>query len=200
MATPATRAKVRLTNEAFDRLVAEGVLREGSRTYLWDGEIIEPIPEEMPHANAIHHLWRLLDRRLPEDDWMLTQGRPIVLAEGFQPQPDLSVHRGPRSNYRRHKPTPVDVALLVEVSDTTYPNDAGPVLHKFAQEGIPQYWIVNIRARSVEVYKEPDRARGTYLSRATYGMGETVPLVLGEAAEFAGVPVEEILRDSLEEG
>ena len=34
----------------FDGL---GVLEEGSNTYLWEGQIVEPMPEYQPHWNAV---------------------------------------------------------------------------------------------------------------------------------------------------
>ena len=39
----------RWTTAEFDHLIRSGVLREGSRAFLWDGEIIEPMSENPPH-------------------------------------------------------------------------------------------------------------------------------------------------------
>ena len=129
-------------------------------------------------------------------------GHPVVLAEGYEPQPDLAVLRGPRSDYRKRKPTPADVALLAEVADSTYPENVGKFLRRYAAGRHPLYWIVNLNARRVEVYTNPIAARESYASRKDYGLGERVPLVLtaGDVAtEFEGIEVEEILRDSLED-
>ena len=45
----------RLSTAEFDRLVAEGSIC-GGRAYLWDGEMIEPMPENRSHANAVENL------------------------------------------------------------------------------------------------------------------------------------------------
>jgi Uma2 family endonuclease len=180
----------------------EGKIEEGSRTFLWDGEVIEPMPENLPHINAVDHLRRLIEARLPVADWTVYPGHPVALSDGYEPQPDISVHRGPRSNYRINKPTPPDVALLVEVADTTYSENVGKFLRRYALEGIPQYWIVNLQARRVEVYTGPIPEQEAYGSRKDYALGESVPLVLtrdGVEAVFEGIDVDDILRDSLED-
>lgn len=51
---------------------------------------------------------------------------------------------------------PADVALLIEVSDATYPYDRNKKYTQYATAGIPVYWIVNLNRRQVEVYSQPD--------------------------------------------
>lgn len=83
----ATRAGVRKwwSIAEFDRLLAGGFLREGGRTFLWDGEIIEAMSENPPHVNAVANLVDLLRGRFPSARWTVSQGAPIVLAEGYKP-------------------------------------------------------------------------------------------------------------------
>jgi Uma2 family endonuclease len=194
----------RWTTAEFDRLLAEGFLVEGSSTYLWDGEIIEPMPQNPPHVNAVANLQRRLIARFPEEEWTINQDAPLELAEGYKPQPDIMVLKGPRSAYRRRTPTPADVALLIEVADSTYTPDARVFLRKYAESRIPQYWIVNIPEQKVEVYSDPSATEdGTpcYLVRNDFGLKESVPLKLtrdGVSAEFGPIPVLDILRDSVE--
>ena len=195
--------KKRWTIAEFDRLVIDGYLREGSRTYLWDSEIIEPMPENPPHVNATMNLLGLLTARLPVADWTINLDKPLVLREGYKPQPDLTVLNGPRSKYRSTTPTATDVALLVEVSDTTYADDSGDFLRQYAAAGIPQYWVVNITGRRVEVYafaSLKDDGSSIYTVRQDYGLEESVPLNItlrGESLRFEEVRVIEIPRDSI---
>jgi len=192
----------RLSTAEFDRLVAEGSIREGSRAYLWDGEIIEPMPEDPPHINAVENLRDLLFAQLPRPLWTINQGHPVELSDGYKPQPDLTVLRGPRAAYRSQTPRAADVALLVEVSATSYLDDSGEFLRRYAQEGIVQYWIVNIPARRVEIYRAPDPAGASYLACQYYALDAEVPLVLSidnDTWVYAGLAVADILRDSLDE-
>jgi Uma2 family endonuclease len=187
----------RWTIAEFDRLVTTGFLREGDRTFLWDGEIIEPMPENPPHVNATMSLLELLVARFPAAEWTVNLGKPVVLAEGYKPQPDATVLRGPRSTYRGRTPVAADIVLLAEVADSTYPENARTFLRAYAEAGIPRYWIVNISDRRIEVYTDPGRlADGStgYNTRRDYGLDQSVPLeeVPGEVA------VADVLRDSIE--
>jgi hypothetical protein len=199
----AVRASKRWTTEEFDRLVAEGFIREGSRTYLWNGEIIEPMAENRAHRNAVSRLDRILQARFPEDAWTVDQNTPVELEEGFKPRLDLVVLKGPRERYASHAPTPPDVALLVEVSDSTYADDSGQYLQEYAASRIPQYWIVNIPARRIEVFEKPASAPGqipTYEQVTHFGIIETAPVMVpGDNPQvFDGVDVADVLRFSLE--
>jgi len=189
--------RFRWSTAEFDRLVAEGFIREGSRVFLWDGEIIAPMPEDIAHANACDNARRRLEARLSEDQWTVYPSHPLALSDGFLPQPDIFVARGSRSNYRRTRPSGTDAVLVVEVANTSRSYDAGEYLRRYALEGIPLYWIVNIKARRVEVYAKPDRQSGRYDLQTVFAIDQAVPLMLDDSA-FEPIAVEAVLRDSIE--
>ncbi len=195
-ATSEPRAARRWTGEDLDRMIDAGIVREGTNAYLWDGEIIEPIAEDQPHYLAVKNLRKLLETRFPEAEWSVNPSQLVDLREGFRPQPDLVVLRGPDANFagRGNRPRAADVALLVEVSDSTYADDKGEYLREYARAGIPQYWIVNLGGRCVEVYTGPVVGEGRYGARSVYGVGDRVPLVTPDG-EFEGVAVGNILRN-----
>ena len=195
--------KHRWTTAEFDSMIARGYLREGSKTFLWDGEIIEPMPENEPHAYAQDNLQRLLTRRLPDAEWMIRPAHPLALRDGYKPHPDIVVLAGHPAD-RRRTPTADDVALVVEVADSSYAADVGDKLSEYAAAGIPLYWIVHLQARRIEAYSDPvvSSGVGRYAERKDYPLAEAVPLILsrgGETHEFGMVPVLDVLRDSLEE-
>jgi hypothetical protein len=106
----------------------------------------------------------------------------------------VTVVRGPEDLCFGRHPTPADVALLVEVADTSLRQDRdvkGPI---YARARVAVYWIVNLPERCVEVYSDPPRRRtkAGYRRRAVYAVGEAVPLVLG-GQEFGPIPVGELL-------
>jgi len=180
--SPPLRLKRRWSTAEFRRLVEMGFLREGSPTFLWDGEIIEPMPKSRLHINTERVLLEILLARFPADAWTIDTDSPLELADGFEPQPDLMVLRGDRSSYRERVPGPADVALLVEVSGTTYFYDSGEYLRGYAAAGIATYWIVHIAAWRIEVYSDPDASQGTYRNRQDFGPGAVVPLQGGPVA------------------
>ena len=64
---------------------------------------------------------------------------------------------GFRRRLRHRIPTAADVALLVEVSESTLSQDRGKKLSAYAKGRIPVYWIVNLVNRQVEVYSRPGK-------------------------------------------
>jgi Uma2 family endonuclease len=93
--------------------------------------------------------------------------------------------------YLSRHPEPADIALLIEVSDTTYHRDRNEKLPAYARGGIPVYWIVNLIKRRIEVYTDPGPEG--YRSRADFVAGQAVPVVidgqqLGEIAVDAILP------------
>lgn len=179
---PAPPLRRRWTTAEFHRMIDAGILRDGSRTFLWDGEIIEPMAEKPPHYNTAEHLGVLANERYPRAAWTVNNGRPLQLGDGFEPQPDLTVLRGPRSACIGRLPQPADVALLIEIASTSYFYDAGEYLAAYARAAIPLYWIVNLPARRIEVYSDPDAEAGTYRVRQDYGLGMAVPMGEGVVA------------------
>ena len=200
---PVAERRKRWTTAEFDRLLAEGILLEGGPAYLWDGDIIEALPENQPHINAVSNLFALLLMRLGMGAWTIDQNGPVELEDGTKPQPDLVVLRGPRSRFATRAATAADVAMLVEVGDTTYAHEVGERFRKYASVGILQYWIVNINARRIELFTGPTVIEGghAYRDQREFGVGDTVPLRLiseGVETEFAGVAVADVLRELLD--
>ncbi len=188
----------RWTTAEYDDLIRKGIIREGSRAFLWDGEIIEPMSENPPHINAAANLFYLLLMRLARDHWTVNHDAPVETRDGYKPEPDISILKGPRSRYRNRAPNPADIALLVETSSTSYSKDSGAFLKEYASAGIAQYWIVNIPERRIEVYRQPSKSG--YASRTDYGLEDQVPLILdgeGGAVALGEIAVADVVRDSL---
>lgn len=73
---------------------------------------------------------------------------PRALDEESAPEPDLAVVPGRRADYRaRHPGRPV---LVVEVADASLRFD-----RRDARAGVPEYWIVNVIDRVLEVHRDP---------------------------------------------
>lgn len=188
------RTARRWTGDDLDRMIDAGIVREGTNAYLWGGEIIEPMAEDQPHDLAVKALRKLLESRFPEAIWSVNPSQPIDLREGFRPQPDLVVLLGPDANFagRGNRPKASDVALLAEVFGTTYADDKGEYLREYARAGIPQYWIVHLAGRRVEVHTEPVPEEGRYGACRVFGAEELVPLIVPPEV-FEGVAVGDIL-------
>jgi hypothetical protein len=104
------------------------------------------------------------------------------------------VVRGSDDDYPDRHPGPDDVALLVEVSDTTLRHDQGFNKMIYAKARIAIYWIVNLIDRRLEVYTSssgpgpmPD-----YRQHQDFAEADHVPLVI-DGQEVARIAVRNLL-------
>lgn len=79
---------------------------------------------------------------------------PVVLDEYNEPLPDLTLLR-PRDDYRLRNPTPEDVLLLIEVADSSVEYDRRIKAARYAQRGVPEYWLLDLPRDVVLVHLEP---------------------------------------------
>ena len=69
------------------------------------------------------------------------------------PEPDIA-WVSPR-RYATGRPQAADVFLIIEVADSSLSYDRGDKAAMYAQAGIADYWIANLRDRVVEVHRDP---------------------------------------------
>jgi Uma2 family endonuclease len=148
----------RFSVEQYHALADAGVLTEDDRVELLDGLIVEMPPIGPPHAYSVEHTDKdVLSPRLPPG-WHIRMQQPITLATS-EPEPDIAVVRGQRKQYAKRHPGPKDIGLLIEISDATIQIDRYKA-KIYAGAGIPNYCIVDLARRQVEVYRNPQAARG----------------------------------------
>jgi Uma2 family endonuclease len=112
------------------------------------------------HAVAIRLVQIALERILREGYDVRPQ-LPLTLGEFDMPFPDIAVVPGSPRDYLNQHPTMA--LLVVEVSEASLKTDREIKGSLYASAGIPEYWIVNLKERVVEVYREPaEDARAVY--------------------------------------
>jgi Uma2 family endonuclease len=143
-----------------------GIIQEDQHVELLGGQLVV-MTVNPPHAAVVSQLNRRLQRVFADRAQIITQS-PLRLSGNLEdenlPQPDVMLVAGPEKVYADH-PRPVDVYLLVEVSDSTLAKDRTVKLPLYAAHGIPELWIVNLVDKQIEVYTEPHGSE--YLTRTT---------------------------------
>ena len=178
----------RFSVDEYQRMCQVGILTEDDKVELLDGWITPKTSRNPPHDSHLDQVADALRARLPAG-WR-TRVQSAVTLSASVPEPDVAVVPGPASRYRAHHPVPADVALLVEVADTSLDHDRHTKGPLYAQAGIAAYWIVNLVDRVVEVYSDP--VGSAYQHRQDCTLADVVPLTLpGHAAVL--VPVVELL-------
>ena len=142
----------RFTVHEYHRMAEAGILHEDDRIELIDGEIVEMTAIGTRHFTCVNRLNHLLVGKAGEGVIVSIQN-PVRLNEYSEPQPDVALIRA--RDYRESLPIPDDVLLLIEVSDTTLAYDRGLKLSGYAQAGIPELWIVDLKGEKIEHYTGP---------------------------------------------
>jgi Uma2 family endonuclease len=168
-------------------LMAEvGILSEDDRVELIEGEIVKMSPIGSRHAACVDRLNRLLNRFTDLSAIVRVQS-PIVLDGNSEPEPDISLLRPRGDFYTGGHPMPDDVLLLIEVADTSVERDLEAKLPLYARAGIPEAWLVNLPAETIEVHSRPDG--GEYR--------ETVRTKRGETLKSRTIPGLELAADDI---
>ena len=108
------------------------------------------------HSYTTKETLKALDSRPGRVD-VSREEEPVRMPPYDEPEPDIAIVQGTDADYEFRTPTTVDVALLVEVSDSTLSQDRGKKLSGYARARIPVYWIINLVDRQVEVFSRPGR-------------------------------------------
>ena len=155
-----------------------GILRSDDRVELIDGEVLTMAPQKSPHATAV----RLAEEALRAAFGVGFEVRPqlpLTLGEASEPEPDLAVVPGTPRDYRESHPT--TALLVVEVAETSLAFDRSVKQALYARSGIPEYWIVDLEDRALEIYRSPHGS--DYRERRTLSEADSVaPVARPEAA------------------
>jgi Uma2 family endonuclease len=110
------------------------------------------------------------------------------------PPPDAVVLCGPEATYGSRWARAADVALLVEIADSSYARDSGVKLRRYAGSRIPVYWIVDLNRRLVEVRTLPTGKgkQAQYAQCDVYQESDSVPVRL-DGQDVGSIAVAAIL-------
>jgi Uma2 family endonuclease len=147
-------ARRKFTVKDLLAMVESGFLAPDERLELIEGAIYTVTPASSDHAGTVKHLNREFQRLYASQSVVSVQD-PLQLSEKTLVEPDVALLKYRDDLYRSSYPTGDDVFLIVEVSKTTLAYDQEIKLPLYAEEKIPEVWIVNLVFERVEVYREP---------------------------------------------
>lgn len=133
----------------YMRLVTAGVFTD-EKLELLGGVLVKMSPQGRWHAEVVRFLAERLTLALHRRSWVRTHSG-LELSDDSVPEPDIAVVPiGRRGDPVRW------ATLVVEVSESSLRIDRGVKAASYAAARIPEYWIVDLRNRRVEVYTDPD--------------------------------------------
>ena len=180
--TPGLRP-YRITVEVYQRIADSGAFGDKSSVFLWKGQLVEKVADDVkgrPHVVAVNELRRVLGAVVDGRGYFVEQDQPIALGDHSTPEPDLKYVRGAIRDYSVRIPSGRDCPLVVEVADSSPPDDRGLKLRAYAESLIPVYWVVNLLKNRIDVHSRPGRSGGEpgYEDLRSSSPDEDVPVVL----------------------
>jgi Uma2 family endonuclease len=114
--------------------------------------IIFEMTQKPGHATSSELTGQLL-RMIFGPGWNVRETKPLDMGRRSLLEPDFYVVAGSIRDYTNGHPT--TAALVVEISEATLRKDRTIKAHLYAQAGLPDYWIVNLVDRQLEVHRNP---------------------------------------------
>lgn len=158
----------RCSNEQYLRMIETGVLGPDDHVELIDGIIVAMSPSGSQHNQIVMRLTRLLAPLLDQSFELLIQGT-VCLGQGQILDPDIAVIRQKPEGYGDALPTAEDIALIIEVADTSIRKDQGDKLKAYARHGVEDYWIIDVNQQSLIIHRQPADDRFEEISTAAGG-------------------------------
>ena len=149
----------RITVDEYYGMVQAGLLAEDARVELIEGEIFDMAPIGTRHEAVVSRLNHLLVPAVGQRAIVRVQ-QSVRLSRSSEPQPDLALVKPRTDFYSEAHPTASDTLLVIEVSDTTLRFDHEIKMPLYARHGVPEAWILEIRAGQLHRFRSP--AGGQY--------------------------------------
>lgn len=167
-------AKHFFTVGEYHRMIEAGVFTENARIELIAGEVLQMAAKSLRHVAGVRRVQKVLSKALGNTVFIAAQD-PIQIGTHSEPEPDVVVAVPSTTDYEDHHPTPAEILLIVEVAETSVQIDRQRKLPLYAQAGIRQFCILNLRGGEVEDYRDPTPEG--YRSKQTHTLKQSFNLV-----------------------
>ncbi len=179
----------RLTVDQYEAMVDSGVFSKRDRFMLIKGFLVAKVPKSPRHTFVAKNLGRKIEKLIPSG-WDVRIEDAVRLPDS-EPEPDISVARGAIETYMDRHPGPSDLAMVVEVASSSVSVDR-QMAGVYGYAGIPVYWIVNLKARQVEVYTLLKRQGASRFGKPrVFKAAQSVPVIIDGVA-VGRIPVSDI--------
>jgi len=145
--------RLRFSVDDYYKMIEMGMIDDYERSEIIDGQMVPKMTIGDRHAAAVNRLNRLLASVLPESILLSIQN-PIRLSDFDETEPDVVLADLTKYDGNRH-PRPEETILVMEVSDVSLKNDRDVKLPLYADAGIAEVWIVNLRDNVIEIHQDP---------------------------------------------
>jgi len=171
------------TTDEYYRMAEVGILTPHERVELIEGEIVRMSPIGLRHAACVNRTADLFMLKFRGKTTVTVQN-PAHLNQYNEPQPDILLLKHRDDYYASKRPSPEDMLLLIEVSDTTLGFDLNVKTPIYAAAGIREVWIADLRKNVVRVFRDPEA--GQYRTVLTYSADDELTVLAFPKVIFKG--------------
>ncbi len=152
----------------YHELIEAGIFDDDDRAELLEGLLVQMSPKGAEHDDAVAWLTRQFVLALDEAFQVRPQSALTLESSGSEPEPDLAVVAAdaPRPYH------PAEALLVIEVARSSLPKDRLVKARLYARAGIPEYWLVNLTDRHVELFAAPQG--DAYTEHADHATGDVI--------------------------
>lgn len=161
----------RWTVAEYHQIISSGIITPETPVELINGQIIEMVPQQPPHAATTDEGGDYLKALFAGKAKVRVQ-LPVTLPPDSEPEPDFAIVKIDANLYRDRHPGPNDIYLIIEVADSTLQKDRQYKSTLYAQAGIPEYWIINLKQNQVIVHRQLQD--GVYQTEHTLGASDQI--------------------------
>lgn len=147
--------------DVWHRAIESGAL-EGENVELVDGAVVAMSPRDAAHEDAVEYLLHVVGPSIGPGRRLRVAGS-LTIGEGWEPEPDLYVHDPARPRLWH----PSTALWVCEVANSSLRKDRSVKAVGYASAAIPEYWIVSLPDRHVEVLTEPTPGHGYAVTTVT---------------------------------
>lgn len=162
--------RLRFSVDEYYKMIELGLLENCEKAEMIDGELIQKTPIGDRHAATVNKLNRILGKVI-SDDVLISIQNPLRLTDYNEPEPDVVLSDLTKYDGNRH-PRPAEVILVIEVSDSTLKYDRDVKLPLYAEAGISEVWVINLKKDIIEIHQNP--INDIYQTVGIFKPGETV--------------------------
>ncbi len=141
------------TVEEYYRMADAGILDPDERVELLEGKIIV-MASKKPLYSLVNQLAADYLRKILGERGVIRIQEPVHLNDRSEPEPDIAIVAHPLRQYFDHHPTKNEIFLLIEIADATLKFDTERKAKIYAQAGIIEYWVVDVRQEQVYIFRE----------------------------------------------
>ncbi|MCB0608888.1 MAG: Uma2 family endonuclease [Lewinella sp.] len=145
--------KFLISVDDYHKMGEAGILPERG-VELINGEIFEMSPIGSKHASVVDRINRLLSKLL-DDNVILRIQNPVILSNFSEPEPDIAIVGYKEDFYESSHPRAEEILLIIEVCDSSILYDRQVKLPLYAQNGIPECWLVDLEKKEIQAFWQP---------------------------------------------